>query len=51
MTQWRAIERCLDEAGPFIYTATRTGPLRLCRSTDSRPTASGDLLPIDGATP
>jgi hypothetical protein len=24
MSQWRAIERRLDEAGPFIYTATRT---------------------------
>ena len=24
MCQWRAIERRLDETGPFIYTATRT---------------------------
>jgi PIN like domain len=24
MTQWRAIERTLDEDGPFIYSATRT---------------------------
>lgn len=24
MTQWRAIERLLDEQGPFIYSATRT---------------------------
>jgi hypothetical protein len=24
MCQWRAIERRLDEPGPFIYTATRT---------------------------
>jgi len=24
MCQWRAIERCLDEPTPFIYTATRT---------------------------
>ena len=24
MTQWRAIERCPDEPGPFIYSATRT---------------------------
>jgi hypothetical protein len=25
MCQWRAIEACLDQEGPFIYTATRTG--------------------------
>ena len=24
MCRWRDIEACLDEAGPFIYTATRT---------------------------
>jgi hypothetical protein len=24
MTQWRRIERLTHEAGPFIYTATRT---------------------------
>lgn len=24
MTQWRAIERCASEPGPFIYAATRT---------------------------
>lgn len=24
MCQWRAIQACLDEAGPFIYVATRT---------------------------
>jgi hypothetical protein len=24
MSQWRAIERCLKESGPYIYTATRT---------------------------
>ena len=24
MCQWRSIERCLDEPGPFIYNATRT---------------------------
>jgi hypothetical protein len=24
MSQWRLIERCLDEPGPFIYSATRT---------------------------
>jgi hypothetical protein len=24
MSQWRAIERRLEEPGPFIYTATRT---------------------------
>jgi hypothetical protein len=24
MGQWRAIERCLAEPGPFIFTATRT---------------------------
>lgn len=24
MNQWRAIERLLDQPGPFIYTATRT---------------------------
>lgn len=24
MSQWRKIERLLDEQGPFIYTATRT---------------------------
>lgn len=24
MSQWRAIERCLEENGPFIYSATRT---------------------------
>ncbi len=28
MCNWRAIERKLDESGPFIYTATRTGGLR-----------------------
>jgi hypothetical protein len=28
MCNWRAIERKLDEAGPFIYTATRTGGLK-----------------------
>ncbi|WP_165401383.1 hypothetical protein [Herbihabitans rhizosphaerae] len=25
MCQWRAIERCSSNEGPFIYTATRTG--------------------------
>lgn len=24
MCQWRKVERCLDEPGPFIYEATRT---------------------------
>ena len=24
LCQWRAIERCLAEPGPFIYSATRT---------------------------
>ncbi len=24
MCQWRAIEQCLEEPGPFIYSATRT---------------------------
>lgn len=24
MSQWRSIERCVDEPGPFIYSATRT---------------------------
>jgi len=24
MCRWRDIERCLDQPGPFIYTATRT---------------------------
>lgn len=24
MCQWRSIEQCLDEPGPFIYNATRT---------------------------
>jgi len=24
LSQWRAIERCTDEPGPFIYSATRT---------------------------
>jgi hypothetical protein len=24
MSRWRDIERCLDEAGPFSYTVTRT---------------------------
>lgn len=24
MRQWRRIERCLEQEGPFIYTATRT---------------------------
>jgi hypothetical protein len=28
MCNWRAIERKLTEAGPFIYTATRTGGLK-----------------------
>ena len=27
-TQWRRIEATLDETGPFIYTASRTAPLR-----------------------
>jgi PIN like domain len=27
-TQWRRIEATLDEPGPFIYTASRTAPLR-----------------------
>jgi PIN like domain len=27
MSNWRAIEDKLEEAGPFIYTATRTGGL------------------------
>ena len=26
--QWRRIEATLDEPGPFIYTASRTAPLR-----------------------
>jgi 3-methyladenine DNA glycosylase Tag len=25
MCQWRAIEALIDEPGPFIYSATRTG--------------------------
>lgn len=29
MCNWRLIEQKLDEAGPFIYTATRTGGLKL----------------------
>lgn len=24
MAQWRRIEACIDEPGPFIYSATRT---------------------------
>ena len=28
LTQWRRIEATLDEPGPFIYTASRTAPLR-----------------------
>lgn len=28
MTQWRAIETLTHQNGPFIYTATRTAPLR-----------------------
>ncbi|MGH4023788.1 MAG: hypothetical protein ACRDRV_04300 [Pseudonocardiaceae bacterium] len=28
MTQWRAIEALTRRNGPFIYTATRTAPLR-----------------------
>ena len=28
MCNWRAIERKLDEAGPFIYTAPRARPLK-----------------------
>ncbi len=28
MTQWRAIEGLTHQSGPFIYTATRTAPLR-----------------------
>lgn len=24
MIQWRAIERCSDEPGPFVYSATRS---------------------------
>jgi PIN like domain len=28
MCNWRAIEQKLDEAGPFIYNATRTGGLK-----------------------
>lgn len=28
MTQWRAIEALTHQHGPFIYTATRTAPLR-----------------------
>jgi hypothetical protein len=28
MCNWRAIEGKLTEVGPFIYTATRTGPLK-----------------------
>jgi hypothetical protein len=27
-TQWRRIEAALNEPGPFIYTASRTAPLR-----------------------
>jgi hypothetical protein len=27
-TEWRRIEATLDEPGPFIYTASRTAPLR-----------------------
>jgi hypothetical protein len=29
MCQWRGIERCCDEVGPFIYLATRTQLKRL----------------------
>ncbi|MGH3870931.1 MAG: hypothetical protein ACRDSR_05355 [Pseudonocardiaceae bacterium] len=29
MSQWRAIERLIDEPGPFIYAATRTTLRRL----------------------
>lgn len=29
MSRWREIEPLIDEPGPFIYVATRTGALRL----------------------
>jgi hypothetical protein len=43
MTQWRRIEACFDEPGPFIYSATRT-TFRQCPSdertvSDDRPPA------------
>lgn len=28
MCQWRAVLGCLEQQGPFIYTATRTGKLK-----------------------
>ncbi len=28
MSRWREIETLIDEPGPFIYVATRTGKLR-----------------------
>ena len=38
MCQWRRIERCCDETGPFIYLATRT---RLNRLELKNPNAAG----------
>jgi hypothetical protein len=32
MCRWRDLERCLDEPGPFIYAATRTGMRRVSLS-------------------
>jgi hypothetical protein len=29
MCRWRDLQRCLDEPGPFIYAATRTGLRRV----------------------
>ncbi len=29
MSQWRAIERLIEEPGPFIYSATRTALRRM----------------------
>ena len=34
MSQWRRIERCVDEPGPYIYSATRTTFRRY--ATDTR---------------
>jgi hypothetical protein len=32
--QWRRIEQCLNEQGPFIYTATRSGLQRIQLTAD-----------------
>jgi PIN like domain len=37
MCQWRAIVRCLDQKGPFIYSANRTGRLRPVDLSELKP--------------